>query len=200
VYTNIVRALCKVQGEVLVVYGQDDRQTSTWAEFVYRTRSALERRRDLRGLRLGYTDEGLATLLDEIRDFADLWQKRKSQDLQFQVVPSHMPVQSNDRDSAYTAIIRTVLEHVRSEQTSHSAMQGREDSVLIAAMVRQVMGAQGSVPGHYPVYTVSTHSADLITDMVRGAVVHSTPQSAMHLPIQPDAAATVPTLINAAIE
>ncbi len=31
----------------------------------------------------------------------------------------------------------------------------------------------------------------------RGAVVHGKPQSAMHRPIQPDAAATVPTLINA---
>ncbi len=116
---------------------------------MYKTRSALERRRTLRGFRLGYTDEELATLLDEIRDFADMWQKRKSQDLQFQAVPSHMPVRALDNDGTSTAnIVRLVLQHVRSEQTAHTVAPGRDDSDLIAAMVRQVMGEQDSAPGH----------------------------------------------------
>ena len=80
-YANIVKALCRVQYEELDIYEHDDhRPTRTWKGFVNATRKSLERRREYHGSRLHYSEGELASLLDNVRDFADEWQKLKAGD------------------------------------------------------------------------------------------------------------------------
>jgi hypothetical protein len=133
VYTNIVKALCKVQGKVLVVYGSDDRQTNTWADFVYTTRSAVERRRSLYGYRMIFENDELLNLLNDIRDFAGMWQRRKAQDIQFMAAPSHLPILApamNEED-----LVRAVLSRLQSAGAVLPP-PSPPDPDMIAAMVR----------------------------------------------------------------
>jgi hypothetical protein len=84
-YSNIVKALCKVQYEELDIYGANDHiPIRSWKGFVNATRTGVERRREYYGSRLIYTEGDLATLLDDVRDFADVWQKRQAQDVMIQ--------------------------------------------------------------------------------------------------------------------
>ena len=183
--------LCKVQGETLVVYGDDDKPISSWSEFVHGARAALERRRAVFGYRVGYKDWELDNLLDDIRDFADLWQKRKAQDVTFQAVPSHLTVHSGLPTTE--GVVRQVIEHLLLSQGGAGGGPGEPD--LIAAMVRRVLAEQEGAIGHYPVFHVPERSAALVVAMVQGAVEAPNPHSRT-----PHDAGSVPTLIAAALE
>ncbi len=110
----------------------------------------MERRREYYGSRLIYTEGDLATLLGDVRDFADVWQKRQAQDVMIQAGPTHMAVKEDA--AARESELQLLADAKGAGHLNES--DAAANSALISVMVRSVMAdTSDDTPAHrfYPV-------------------------------------------------
>ncbi len=95
----------------------------------------MERRRDYHGSRSLYTEGEPASLLDDVRDFADEWQKRKAQDAMIQAGPLQMSVKGD-------AVERESMRQLAADGSGGGVMvewNVDANSALITVMLRSAM-------------------------------------------------------------